>query len=319
MTTTMDAVAAYLPERRVPIGELAGELEMSATQVRVLQRFNGFAEVRRQRQGETLLDLLCGAATALESLRGREHLVRYVLHARGLPVVAPYPLNPVHEVAQRLGLLGAVTVAVTQHACASGLLAIDLAGRLLAADGEPGALALVLAGEQIFTQDRRLTPDQRVFGEGAGACLVSADGPGDRMLSYAVSQRGDLDHWGPAGAEAMALFARDYTDLLGEVVLAAVARAGLALADIALVLPHNVNVVSWRRVCRRLDLPIGKVLLDNVALVGHTPSADTFINYATAAGQGRLRDGERYLVAAAGLGSIFSAMVFEHHGAGEHD
>lgn len=310
--TTLDAVAAYLPDRRVPIGELGAELELTPTQVRVLQRFNGFTEVRRQRPGESLVDLLHGAVAALEPLRGREHLVRYVLYARGVPVVTPYPANPVHELTRRLGLTGAVALAVAHHACASGLLAIDLAGRLLAGDGEPGALALVVAGEQVFTQDPRLAPDQRVFGEGAGACLVSADGARDRLLSYVVSQRGDLDHWGEDGESAMSRFAEDYTELLAEVVLAAVKEAGLVLDEVALVLPHNVNMVSWRRVCRRLGIPLEKVLLDNVALVGHTPSADAFINYASAVEQDRLRDGDCYVVAAAGLGSIFSAMVFEH-------
>ncbi|MGH3759427.1 3-oxoacyl-[acyl-carrier-protein] synthase III C-terminal domain-containing protein [Actinophytocola sp.] len=310
--TALDAVAAHLPDRRVPIGELGAELEISPTQLRVLRRFNGFAEVRRQRPGETLADLLHGAARALEPLRGREHLVRYVLHARGVPVVTPYPVNPVHELIGRLGLTGAVGLTVTHHACASGLLAIDLAGRLLANDGEPGALALVVAGEQVFTQDPRLAPDQRVFGEAAGACLVSAGGTRDRLLSYVVSQRGDLDHWGTDGEAAMSLFAQDYTELLGEVILAAVKEAGLVLDELGLVLPHNVNLVSWRRVCRRLGIPVEKVLLDNVALVGHTPSADAFVNHVSAVEQGRLRDGERYLVTAAGLGSIFAAMIFEH-------
>jgi 3-oxoacyl-[acyl-carrier-protein] synthase III len=310
--TTLDAVAAYLPDLRVPVDDLAGELAATPTQLRVLKRFNGFVEVRRQRPGETLGDLLYGAAAALDALRGREHRVRYVLHARGVPVVTPYPGSPVHELADRLGLPGAVCLAVTHHACASGLLAIDLAGRMLAGDGEPGALALVVAGEQIFTQDSRLAPDQRVFGEAAGACLVSADGPHDRLLSYVVSQRGDLDHWADDGEAAMARFAQDYTELLGEVVLAAVKEAGLVLDEVALVLPHNVNMVSWRRVARSLGIPIEKVLLDNVALVGHTPTADAFVNYATAVAQGRLREGDRYVVAAAGLGSIFSAMAFEH-------
>ncbi|MFI7673537.1 3-oxoacyl-[acyl-carrier-protein] synthase III C-terminal domain-containing protein [Actinophytocola sp. NPDC049390] len=312
MTTTLADVAAFLPERMVTVEELGPELGLTPTQVRVLRRFNGLGEVRRQRPGETLADLLEGAARALPSLRGREHRVRYVIHARGVPVVAPYPVNPVHELRARLGLGAATAFTITHHACASGLLAIDIAGRMLARDGDPYALALVVAGEQVFTQDERLAPDQRVFGEGAGACLVAAGGPGDVLLSYAAGQRGDLDHWSTDGLGAMDRFAQDYTELLSEVILDAVKQADMSLDDVALVLPHNVNVVSWRRVCRRIGLPVDRVLLDNVPLAGHTPSADTFINHASAVATGRLSPGDRYLTAGAGLGAVFSAMVFEH-------
>jgi 3-oxoacyl-[acyl-carrier-protein] synthase III len=173
-----------------------------------------------------------------------------------------------------------------------------------------------VAGEQVFTQDGRLAPDHRVFGEGAGACLVAAGGPGDVLLSYVADQRGDLDHWGIDGLGAMDRFAQEYTELLSEVILAAVKQADLSLDDIALVLPHNVNVVSWRRVCRRTGLPVDRVLLDNVPLVGHTPSADTFINHASAVALGRLAPGDRYLTAGAGFGAVFSAMVFEYQGSG---
>jgi 3-oxoacyl-[acyl-carrier-protein] synthase-3 len=316
--TTLSDVAAFLPGRRVTVEEMGPALGLTPTQVRVLRRFNGLGEVRRQRPGETLADLLEGAARALTSLRGREHLVRYVIHARGVPVVVPYPVNPVHELRARLGLDGASAFTVTHHACVSGLLAIDIAGRLLARDAEPDALALVVAGEQLFTLDERLAPDHRVFGEGAGACLVSAGGHGDTLLSYVADQRSDLDHHGVDGLGAMDLFAQRYTELLAEVILAAVTQAGLSLDDIALVLPHNVNVVSWRRVCRRLELPVSRVLLDNVAVVGHTPSADPFINHVSAVALGRLAPGDRYLTVGAGLGAVFSAMVFEHQGLAEH-
>src|SRR5262245_3755960 len=102
--TTLADVAAFLPERVVPVEEIGADLGLTPVQVRVLRRFNGLGEVRRQRPGETLADLLEGAARALPSLRGREHLVRYVIHARGVPVVAPYPVNPVHELLSRLGM-----------------------------------------------------------------------------------------------------------------------------------------------------------------------------------------------------------------------
>ena len=40
--------------------------------------------------GHTMVSQLFGN---LEALRGNEHRVRYVLHARSFPVVVPYPVN----------------------------------------------------------------------------------------------------------------------------------------------------------------------------------------------------------------------------------
>jgi len=90
--------------------------------------------------------------------------------------------------------------------------------------------------------------------------------------------------------------------------------AGVALADIGLILPHNVNVVTWQRLCLLLEFPPERVLLDNVADNGHVFCTDAFANYQTAVERGRLRPGDRYLVATvgAGDGATFAAMVFEH-------
>jgi 3-oxoacyl-[acyl-carrier-protein] synthase-3 len=310
--TALDAVSAYLPERRIPIGDLAEQLCLTSGQVRVLNRFHGLSEVCRGRPDGTPLDLLTAAAGALTELRGREHRVRYVLYARGVPVTTPFPVNPVHELCDRAGLGEAMAFTVTHHACASNLLAIDIAGRLLRADGETGALALIVAGETVFTQDSRLPPEARVFGEGSGACLVSVDGRRDRVLSYVSRQRGDLDQWLPANTDFAERFAAEYRALLTEVIRTAVDRAGLRIGDLALILPHNVNAGSWQRVSGLLGFPFDRVMLHNVPRVGHTFAADAFINHHTALEKGLLCRGDRYLVAAAGYGATFSAMVFEN-------
>lgn len=309
--TALAGVASYLPDTRVPIEDLADRLELTEREVRVFRRFHGLAEVCRD-YGGTQLDLLQSAAANLSELAGSEHRVRYVIYARGMSISVPYPLNPLHAVRTGMGLKNAVAFTVTHHACASGLLAVDLAGRLLAADGDPDALALVLAGEKTFTRAAELVPETSIFGEGAGACLVTASGTRDRLLSYVAHQRGDFDSWLGDPADAAARYTKQYPECLSQAILAAVAQAGLQLCDIALILPHNVNTVSWRRVCKRIEFPVERVLLDNVALTGHCFAADPFINYRTAADLGLLQPGQRYLIAAAGLGAIFSAMVFEH-------
>lgn len=308
--TAIEAVAAYVPEQQVPIEDLAGQVGLSAMQVKVFKRFLGLAHVRRD-TGRTLLDLLLAAASGLDALRGREHRVRYVLHARATPVETPYPVNPLHELCRTLGLGRAIAFTVTHHGCASQLLAIDIAGRLLAADGDPDGLALILAGEKAFTRDAQLMPGISVFGEAAAACLVRPDGHRDRLLAYATSTQGEFDGRFTDFPELAARYEREYPASLAAVIQAAAARAGLSISQISLILPHNVNLLSWRRLCRRIGYPVDRVLLDNVPVTGHTFCADSFINYVTATERGLLHPGDAYLIVAGG-GATFSAMVCQH-------
>jgi 3-oxoacyl-[acyl-carrier-protein] synthase-3 len=314
--TALEDVSVYLPPVRIPIEDLAGPLGLTEMQVKLFRRFHGLREVSRDPDA-TLYDLLMNAAAGLAALRGQEHRVRYVLYARAMPVVSPYPVNPLHEACRALGLGHALAFTVTHQSCASGLLAIDIAGRLLAADaaagqdGRPGPLALVLSGEKAFTREAQMFADTTVFGEGAAACLVSASGPRDRMLAYAATVRGEFDS--ETGENDVRL-QREYRPSLAAVMRQALDEAGLTLDDIRVVLPHNVNMVTWQRMCVLLGLPLERVLLDNIPASGHVFCADVFANYLTACERGLLRPGDRYLAAAvgAGGGATFAAMVFEH-------
>jgi 3-oxoacyl-[acyl-carrier-protein] synthase III len=311
--TALTEVAAYVPAQRVTIESLAPELGLTPMQIKVFRRYHGLSEVSRD-TGRSLLDLLTSATDRLTALPGQRERIRYVLYARSMAVVAPYPLNPLHELSARLGLDHAVAFTVTHQACATSLQAIHLAGQLLAADGDADALALVVAGEKAYTRVARVVPETSFFAEASAACLVGHDGRRDRLLAYAAESRGEFDG-GPAGQpDLLGRFQEAAPAALANVITVAVKEAGLRLADVSLILPHNVNKVSWRRVSRLLDYPLEQVLLDNVASIGHGFCADPFINFSTAAERGLLRAGDRYVIAAAGAapGATFSAMVFEH-------
>jgi 3-oxoacyl-[acyl-carrier-protein] synthase-3 len=312
--TALEAVSVHVPPLRIPIEDLAGPLGMTEMQVKLFRRFHGLREVSRAPDA-SLYDLLMAAAAGLDALPGQEHRVRYVLYARAMPVTVPYPANPLHEVCHALALDHALAFTVTHQSCAAGLLAIDLAGRLLAADpasGEgDGPLALILSGEKAFTHAAQMFADTTVFGEGASACLVSAFGTRDRLLAYACNVRGEFDS---ATGENDARLQAEYRPSLAEVIQRALNEADVALDDIQVVLPHNVNLVTWQRMCKLLKFPKDRVVLDNIETSGHVYCADMFLNYKTACERGLLRPGDRYLAAAvgAGGGATFAAMVFEH-------
>jgi len=310
--TALAGVGVYVPEERVPIEEPAERFGLTPMQVKIFRRYHGLGEVARAPK-EELIDLLRAAVADLEDFDEVKHRIRYVVHARSFSVVVPYPRNPLRELCDELGLEHASTFAVGHHACSSGLLAVEVAGRLLTADADddPGTLALILAGEKAFTPQSQMVPDTSFFGEGASACLVRAEGERDRLLAYATDLRGEFDD---DSAETAAEYQSIYADALAAAIKAAVDRSGTPMDEISLILPHNVNLVAWRKVCRRLGVPTGKVVLDNVPALGHVFCADAFINYRTARQRGLLRAGERYVMAAAGagLGAAFSALVFEH-------
>ncbi len=307
--TALVAIGTHVPEGRVPIESHADEYGLTPMQLRVFRRYHKLGTAAHA-PDTSLTELLRLAVADLRLTTEQTTRIRYVLYARTLPGVVPYPFNPLHDVCRSFGLQHAQAFAVGHHACASGLLAVDLAGRLLAAAPD-GTLALIITGEKTFTREARLVPETTMFGEGAAACLIAASGPRDRQLSYVARLRGEFDE---ELDQAPGEFQRIYHDALGEAVTSAVEQAGLTLDDIAVILPHNVNMVAWQRVCKRIGYPLERVLLEHVAEYGHVFCADAFLNHRTAVRRELLRPGDHYVIAAAGsgLGATFSAMVFEH-------
>jgi 3-oxoacyl-[acyl-carrier-protein] synthase-3 len=308
--TALTEVARWIPELPVEIAELAPELGIPPQDVRIFRRYLDLHRVRLA-PDKDLRGLMVAAARSLSGLRGNEHRVRYVLAGRTLAMAGPAVDNALHEACAELGLTGAVAMTVHQQACASGLLAVDLAGRLLAADGDPDALALVLTGEKANIPGSRMIAGTTVMGEAAAACLVRGGGGPGELLGYAAHTHGEYHQVAPS-EERAERFGEGYVPMLVAAMTDAVERAGLGFADLELVLPHNVNRYSWTRVCRTIGLPIDRVFLDNVPELGHAFCADAFVNHADAVRLGRLAPGDHYLMAGVGLGATFAAMVFRH-------
>jgi 3-oxoacyl-[acyl-carrier-protein] synthase III len=310
--TALEAVGVYAPDRQAPVAEYLPPLGVPPDLVRRYEHFYGFSRIP-QHGPPGLAPLLHAAATALAPLaeaRARAR-VRFLLHARTMLVAVPYPTNPLHEVRAQLGLEHATGFTVTDHACASGLLAVDLAGRMLQATGDPDALALVITGERTFTGMARVISDAAVMGEAAAAALVRTGGDRDRVLGYATRSLPHLDS-DPWAQPQDPSVPQGYARALAGVVTDAADAAGLDLDDLTLVLPHNVNRLSLLRLARDLGLPAGRLYLRNIPRTGHCFCADGFINYVSAREEGLLRPGHPYVMTAVGLGTTFSALVLRH-------
>ncbi|MGE3856547.1 MAG: beta-ketoacyl-ACP synthase III [Dehalococcoidia bacterium] len=180
-----------------------------------------------------------------------------------------------------------------------------------------------------------------LFGDGAGAVIVerSVEGePGhiDAMLLRSDgSQAGLLWASGPCtpgapGAPVVTPFGaslaqeahivmngaavfRSAVNALVETSAEAIANAGLTVDDIALCVPHQANYRIITAMAERTGLPMERVYV-NVDRYGNTSSATIPIALAEAEADGRLKPGDRVLMAAFGGGLSWSAMVMEWAG-----
>lgn len=304
----IEAVEAYVPRQSVAIEDTAERLEINRNQLKVFRRVHGLAHLRLD-PGLALLDLLSvPAETLLEGIPDKSR-IRYLIYVHTAPDVAPAHINMAQLLRGRLGLVHAEAFAVTQQNCAGALAAIDIAVQLLLAHGDPALRALVVTGEKPASRVFAIIPGTSIMGEGSGACLVNVSGDGMRIRSYSVKINGRYAQMYPQSPQLLAEFFSTYTSALTETLREAVAEAGLGFADITMIVPHNVNVSSWRRVIADLGVPDELVYLDNVPRYGHCFSSDAFLNLASMRSEGRLADDGVYVLVVVGLGATYAAMV----------
>ncbi len=305
---TLEAVESYFPERVVTVEQQSDDLGLNPAQRHLFRKVHGLDRMHYDPE-LGLYDLILPPACRVLSRVDRDS-VRYLIHARSLVEVAPSTEDVPGTLRDRLGLRHATAFCVTHQNCASPLAAIDIAGELLRAAGDPEARALIVTGEKPFTPVLRGSFNTYLTGEGSAACLVSRSGRGARVRSYVSRTYGEHFDGILAPPELLQKFAAERPRLVEELLHSAADLAGCTLDEIDLILPTNPNVTIWDETSRRLNLPAGRIFTENVARYSHCMAADCFINYGTLRDAGRLEAGRNYMFVALGVGWTFAAMVF---------
>ncbi|MBI3962017.1 MAG: ketoacyl-ACP synthase III [Deinococcus sp.] len=168
-----------------------------------------------------------------------------------------------------------------------------------------------------------------LFGDGAGAALVAPVERGG-FLSFVLGSDGSgaSDLCLPAGgsrqpASPHTLQERlHYLRMNGREVFKfavpaleqstrqALSHAGLALPDLDLLVPHQANVRILQAAADRLGLPMERVVV-NVERYGNTSSASIPLALVEALDQGRLKSGQRAVLAGFGAGLTWGAALVE--------
>ncbi|WP_415721343.1 3-oxoacyl-[acyl-carrier-protein] synthase III C-terminal domain-containing protein [Photobacterium ganghwense] len=174
-------------------------------------------------------------------------------------------------------------------------------------------------GELAFSKEMRITRGLSVQGDSSTSLLLTqTDNPKIRVSSVHMhyDRRFARGIWGEV-AETKA-YEDSYRSNMHEVIHCALEKASISLEQVNDILPHNINIKSWRFLCQSLDVAEEKLFVRNIQTEGHCFCNDMVINLSDAIEQRRL-DGAnpsastplRFLAVAAGAGGMFGACVLE--------
>jgi len=317
---------SYVPERVLTNADL--EKLVETTDEWIMSR-TGIKERRIAAEGEATSDLATKAALrAMEAAGVTAEEIDLII----VGTISPdtfFPSTACH-VQRNLGAVKAVAFDVSA-ACAGFLYAMQIARQFI--NGGTRKTALIIGADKLSGmvnwQDRNTCV---LFGDGAGAAILTAKDPGDGdpsgVLSSVMASDGRLTDIlsVPGGGSAIPITPDNADQRLNtihmqgrEVFKAAVkytleaceqviARAGLKADDIALIIPHQANVRIVDAIRERLGLPPERAFL-NLHKYGNTSGAAVAIALDEAVRSGVVKKGDNILLVAFGAGFAWSASV----------
>lgn len=300
---------AYLPERVVANAEMGAKVGCDADWI---WNVSGIQERRFAAPDETVVDLAVKAAKdCLDRARTAAAELGMILVATG-SAERQFP-GPACQVASRLGLDQTPAVDLPM-ASAGALFGLSLASRL----ADTYRNILVIGAEKMSSVVLREPMERGIailFGDGAGACLISRDGGQAKIVDSAVHSDGSFsEDLRLEFSQPMAMNGRSVilqaSRKIPRVVADLLARHGKSPVCMDAFLMHQANQNLIVKIAQALGVPPER-FYSNILRYGNTSSASMLIAAKEWLAEHGFKPGVPVCFAAFGAGFHWGALLAE--------
>ncbi len=325
--TRILATGHAVPERVVTNDDLAAMMDTSDEWITQRTGIRQRHWIREGESGTTLSQVAAGRALEAAGLEGAA--LEAIVYATSSPDHFAPGNGVLLQHAMGLGPIPAIDI---RTQCSGFVYALSIADAYIRA----GMYRTVLVvGAEVQSTGMDVTTRGRntavIFADGAGAAVVQADDTRDGSAILGWDLHGDGAHadklWVDAPGsmyhprnQAAFLDNKCFLDMDGrevfrhattrmpESVVAALARAGVAAGDLALLIPHQANLRISEMVQKQLGLRDDQVY-NNIDRFGNTTAATIPIALDECVRAGRLKRGDLLAITAFGSGFLWGSAV----------
>ncbi|MCX7120555.1 MAG: hypothetical protein NTZ67_02070 [Gammaproteobacteria bacterium] len=306
---SINQIEIAIPSKFVSIMDLERKTQLKKDTLLIYKLIYGLNEIPVYDEGN-LFSLLKIPLEKLLSTMNNISKIKYLIYVHTTGVLLPFGESVLNKLKKTYQLDSAIAFSMTMQKCVSYFKALELLSVLFS--DSSNFLAIVMTGEVAFTPLLRVVPGSSIVGDAATASLFSNNAGSHQLLSVINRLMPGYAKGIYLADDEIRMFDSKFTQYMVNVISDALARCQISLNKIKLILPHNINLPTWKKIAISLNFPIDKVYLKNVAKYGHTFCSDHVINLHSALSENRLKKGDYYLMAGCGMGFYFSAAVFSY-------
>jgi len=321
---------SYVPAKVVTNDEMAKIVDTSDEWIRTR---SGISQRRFAADNETTSDMAYIAAKrAIEAANIALDAIDLIIVATMTPDM-PFP-STACLVQSKLNL-SSVTAFDIQAACSGFVYAVNIANSMLLSGSFKNAL--VIGSEKMSSildfQDRSTCV---LFGDGAGAVVLSAQEPNEKRPIGILGGIGGSDGSNPSllqqpgGGSAIPASIESVNDrqhfvkmngkeifklavrIMGQASTDVVEQFGYKPDDLDVIIPHQANIRIIESLAKRLNVPMD-TFYNNLEYYGNTSAASIPIALDEAVHKGNVRSGNLVLLVAFGAGLTWASTLIKWH------
>lgn len=305
---SLDAFEIFVPDKRVSVLELERETALSSENLVIFRLIYGLSTISVW--DSDIESLLEHPVNQLTNRHDNLSHIHYLIYVHTASFVAPFGDSYLRKMKEKIHCINAISFEMSMYKCVSYFKVLEILLVLFSVN--PNSVALVLTGEVAFTPQLRVVPRSTLVGDAATAALFSSHGSDHRLLSVSNKLIFGYEKGIYLTDEALRAFDQHFIQQMADIILEVISESKLFLNQLALILPHNVNIPTWKKIAATLRCSIEKIYTNNISKFGHCFCSDHLINLYSAISENRIKKGDYYLMAGCGLGFFISAAVFRY-------
>lgn len=213
---------------------------------------------------------------------------------------------PASKLQYELGISNASVIGLGQQGCSSLFSAIRVGRDMLIS--EDNVKNVLCVSSDVFPDKAIREVIYNVLSDGAGAVLLTKHTSVNKII--AISQITKGYYWD--GDLRQNELIASYFPTAKNIILDTLKKANLKIADIDILIPHNVSMRSWDILLELIDFPKQKFYGQNIAKNGHSIGADNIVNLKDAIDSRKIKKGDLVLMFNFGFGVNWSCIILEH-------